>query len=78
MGSISVMAQCMPHESLRRDLQNMCGHFYLKLLLHGVICVKNVSLLQSVSTIFLLSFSFLLLDTFQSTFAQKIYQKNRQ
>ena len=45
-GSISITAQCietqlMPNESSRKDIQIMCGHFYVRSLLHGVICVTK-------------------------------------
>ena len=45
-GSISIMAQCietqlMPNESSGKDLQIMCGHCYVRSLLHGVICVTK-------------------------------------
>ena len=47
-GSISTTAQCfetqlMPNESSGKDLQIMCGDFYVRSLLHGegLICVTK-------------------------------------
>ena len=52
-GSISATAQCietqlMPNESVRRNLQHMQGHFYVKLLLN----LRSVNVRQSVLTYF--------------------------
>ena len=31
----------MPNERSGKDLQIMCGHFYVRSLLHGVICITK-------------------------------------
>ena len=60
-----IETQLMPNESAGKDLQIMCGHFYVRSLLHGVICITSVNVRQTVSFI-LLSFPghFLVNDLF--------------
>ena len=67
-GSVSIMAQCiepqlMPNEGSGKDLQIMCGHFYVKSLLHGVICVTKCE--HPSNCFFLFFFLLFLLATFR-------------
>ena len=64
-GSISITAQCfetqlMPNESSGNNLQIISGHFYIRSLLHSVICITKC---QRPSNCFSYS-SFFLLATF--------------
>ena len=59
--SISITAQCietqlMPNESSGKDLQIICGHFYVKSLIHGVICVTECQRPSNCFFLFFLSF----------------------
>ena len=46
----------MPNESVGKDLQSMCGHFYVRSLLHGIIASQNSNVCQTVSPTVLVCF----------------------
>ena len=77
-GSLSITAQCietqlMPNERSGKDLQIMCGHCYVRSLLHGVNCITKY---QRPSNCFSCGFCFfLLLSTFGKN-VRKFLQRN--
>ena len=75
-GSISITAQCIETqfisiESSRKDLQIMCGHFYVRSILHGVIyvikCQRPSNCFSSCS-----SFSWPLFGEIGASFPEKL------
>ena len=79
-GSISTTAQCigpqrMPNEGSGKDLQIMFGHFYVRSLLHGVICVTMCEHPSNCFFLFFLLLLLFLLATFRLPYLNK--KKNK-
>ena len=64
----------MPFESSGKDLQIIAGHFYIRLLLHGVICMTEC---QRPSNCFSCSCFLFFPGHFLVNFSQQLLYRNR-